>query len=180
MFPLKVEVVKPIVVDDSDTNQTEYQQGLVLQQKYHEYESLDQASDALDNKANNILQGSGLIVVLTGALGASGFLMGVPVELARIIIGVSFLAFIFMVLASLLVIAPQTTFFPGTRDWNTAFTEYILVDREESFRRVLKDYMYAVEKMSVVNRRKGIFLRIAAGFFALQVVGLFLVAWWRL
>ena len=179
MFKFNVEAIRPVQIDiNTDNTSLNIQQSLLLQQKYQALEIINQANDGLDKKAATLLQASALIVALTGVLTIPGFIRtDNPVAWAQVGIAIAFLLFAGMIILSTIAWFPQSTYLPGSLDWdwNELYYQYLLVDSESCFNQVLRDCTITIERLKVLNSRKGVLLKVSAGLFVVQIIGLMVI-----
>lgn len=152
------------------------QQDLLLAQKYLQVQAMQQASDSLDNKANALLQVSGLIVALSSVVAIPGFVFDNPTTGVKIGIGVAFVAFAFMVGLSLLAALPNKIELPGTLDWDELYQNYVLETPDGCFEHLLSDCVQSIEQIKGQNARKANLVRLSAGLFIVLLIGLFSIA----
>jgi hypothetical protein len=152
------------------------QQDLVLAQKYLQVQGLQQASDSLDNKANALLQVSGLIVALSSVVAIPGFVIDTPTTGVKIGIGVAFVAFAAMVGLSLLAALPNKLELPGTLDWHDLHQNYVFETHDGCFAHLLSDCVQSIEQIRAQNARKATLIRVSAGLFVVLLLGLFSTA----
>lgn len=179
MFKFKVEAIRPVQIDiNTDNTSLNIQQSLLLQQKYQALEIINQANDSLDKKAATLLQASALIVALTGVLSIPGFIRtDNPVAWAKVGIAVAFLLFAGMIILSAIAWFPKGYYLPGSLDWDwdELYKQYLLVDSDSSFNQVLRDCTVTIERLKVLNYHKGLLLKISAGLFVVQIIGLMII-----
>ena len=151
------------------------QRQLVLEQKYRMFENSIQVGDHLDSKASGLLQAGGLVIALTGVVKIPGFVAN-PDLWGIIGIAVAFFAFAGMVLLAVLAWSPADFGHPGNTNWDEIFTDYIHQDVDACFDQILADLLEAIERSAKRNRSKAGYVTWAAGLFAVQILGVLLLA----
>lgn len=158
-----------LVEDDSDYSP---QEKLVIEQRYYGLSKMDEANDALDNKALSLLQASGFILTLVSALRLPG-LMTTPSLWVWLPVSVGFLTFLVMVGLSLAAWFPRTSGTPGRFDFDEIYDKYVVADRDNCFHQVIADFLGAYEILLDANKRKTSTLRWAVILFGVQTAALF-------
>lgn len=171
----KLLPVLPIKIEE-DNSDLSPQHKLLIEQQYFSLTQIDRANEQLDTKALQLLQISGLILALVGALEMPSFIIGDPTLLAMIGIAIGFLSFLGMIALLMLTVTPATSYVPGTQDWDKIYDKYITVELVDSYDKILMDCLHAFDKLSILNQHKANNLRWAVGLFLFQVVGLLILA----
>jgi hypothetical protein len=173
MFRLPTLTVE---IDDDHSDLTP-QQRLVLEQQFYRLAQIDRANEHLDSKALSLLQSAGLILALIGVLRIPGVItQEVPSVWAWVGIAVSFLAFMGMVGLMVVTWSPVDNPVPGTQDWDKLYDEYIDVDRNTTYSKILSNYLDAYELSYKTNQRKAKMLQGANILFLILIGGLLVLA----
>lgn len=160
-------------------NDTDYQQNLVLEQKYALLEMIRDANQALDDKANSLLQVSGLIVGVVAALSLTGLgqlIRGASSVNTSIIAQMfSALAFILLVVSIVYynkMITPTPYSLPGSTDWDRTMSLYVGVSKQKSYDQVLSDVFNAIDSVRALNDQKSGYVILLGKLLIGQIVTL--------
>lgn len=165
----KFSIPLRVVEDDSDFSP---QEKLVIEQRYYGLSKLDEANDALDNKALSLLQASGFILTLVSALRLPG-LVTTPSLWVWLPVLAGFVTFLAMLGVTLAAWFPRTSGTPGKFDFDVIYDKYVDVDRNECFHQVVADFLGAYEILLDANKRKVTALKWAIILFGVQIAALF-------
>lgn len=137
-----------------------YQQGLVLEQRYKLLEYLVNANSNLDSKASALLQTGGVVVGLVAATSLPSF-----AQLIRSSSFTSTLASQFSISIALLLflasiwlyrdaLSPRGYGVPGSSDWDETFNNYLYAKPVACFDKVLVDLLRAIKTNEELNHKK--------------------------
>ncbi len=164
----------PPVLGETEARALSPQHGLVLQQLARQLALIGQTKAALDGKITTILGIGGLIVALTAGSSLAG-LLGGPTPLSAGGILLVFGAFFLIVALIGFPSMPQDHLaFKGGTGKQRIYDAYIRADFEDSYDRVLSDYLRAIETMMNLTRSKNRVVRLAVLLFLLEITGLFM------
>lgn len=141
----------------------DYQQGLVLEQKYKLMETVQSANQALDDKANSLLQTGGVVVGLVATFTLSDLALlvrgdntvGIPI-ISQISIAAAFILFLLSIWLYRQAQSPMAYDLPGSTDWDRIFNSYLYATPEACFDKVLSDLINSIDSMKELNSRKAI------------------------
>lgn len=158
------------------STQLSVQQQMLLEQRYKRFDYSMQAGDHLDAKASTLLQSSSIVTGLTGALAFSAFTSQPNSVLQVAALSFAFLLFLGMILAALVAWLPSSFEIPGSGDWDELFNRYIHQDLRVCYDQLLVDVEYAHQLSSKRNSRKTTLIKLSCCLFALQIVGILVLA----
>lgn len=157
----------------------DYQQSLVLEQRYALLEMVRDANQSLDDKANSLLQVSGLVVGIVAALSLTGLgqLIGgaSQIDVSGLSKFFSFFAFLLLigsVWSYTKTVTPEPYSLPGSTDWERTLSLYVEVPKSKSFDQVLSDLFNAIDSARALNERKSYYVLCLGRLLMGQVVAL--------
>lgn len=139
------------------------------------FENSIQVGDHLDSKASALLQAGGLVIALTGVVKIPSFVAN-PDLWGIIGISLAFLSFAGMVLLAVIAGLPSSFGHSGEIKWDEIFADYIDQDVDACFNQILADLLEAIERSAKRNRSKAGYVAWSSGLFAVQIVGVLLLA----
>ncbi len=164
------------VLKAAETGPLSQQHGLVLQQLARQLGLISQTNAALDGKITTVLGIGGLVVALTAGSSLAG-LLGRPTPLSAGGILLVFGAFFIIAILTGFPSLPHESLAlrgQGGMGKQKIYDAYIRADFEDSYDRVLSDYLRTVENMVDLTKRKNRVVRLAMLLFLLEVTGLFM------
>ncbi len=171
-----LEEIPPMLLKETGAGPLSPQHSLVLQQLMRQIGLVSQANMALDGKITAVLEIGGLVVALIGGASLAG-LLGSPTPLSAGGILLVFGAFFIIVALAAFSATPQEHLVFGARTGmgrQRIYDAYILADFEDSYDRLLADYLQAVGDVMGLNKRKNSVVRLAMLLFLLEVTGVFM------
>lgn len=135
-----------------------------------------QTGDHLDNKAATLLQASSIVTGLTGVIAVPAFVSAPSSGGEILALAVAFATFVGMIVCALLAWWPSNLSYPGGYKWDTIFPNYIAKDLPDCKDQLLADTLEALRLALERNVWKSRMVRISGMLFALQVIGLFFIA----
>ena len=134
---------------------------------------IDRANETLDDKAGKLIQSASLIVALAGLL--SSPLVGASLKSQPLVFVLPILiAFMLMVVLSILAISPTIHYLPGTQGWQSNYDQYVLKSPEDSFKQLLSDSVETIDLLGKLNARKARLVRVSAYLLLFQILALVL------
>lgn len=138
-----------------------FKQNLVLDQRYRLLESIRTTNQSLDEKANTLLQISGVVVGLVAAFSISdlatllrgGGTVGIPI-ISQIFLISTLLFFVLSVVVFGRAFVPQSNDLPGSFDWDITFNKYLNVDATACYDQILSDVLNGIKSLNDVNAIK--------------------------
>lgn len=159
----------------TDRESLTVQEQMVMAHLNRTYANSIQTGDHLDNKATALMQAGGLVIALTGVVKIPGFASN-PTAWAAVGISLAFLAFAGMILAAVKAWNPSNFSHAGAIEWDEMFNAYLLKDVQDCYSQELYDLSSAIEDMFARNISKGKYVRLSALLFAIQIVGVLILA----
>lgn len=170
------------MLSDSDDNTKvvewySYQYGRLIDEKYSVYDTLVDAGRSLDGKANSLMQSGGFILALSAAAGIANWTQANMTDWALTAALVSAVAFIAMIVISLVAWSPSDYEVPGTtKSWDSLYDDYIELSPDACDAQVLRDLFNAINSLKKRNGIKVKLVRISSWLLVVQVVGIALAA----
>jgi hypothetical protein len=147
---------------------------LVLHEKYVTLSMDDGAGDALDAKADRLLQAGSLVIVIFGLINVANLFVQDANPWAFVVLAVATAAFLAMVIILLIVSRPQDFELPGTNDFSDINRNNLEVTTEEAYLQSLANVINSIEFLGEQNQIKARYIRISAILFIVQIVGFML------
>lgn len=157
---------------------------VILERLDKNLESSWRTGDHLDGKAATLLQASSIVTGLTGLVAIPAFVsapaacvLSDPSTCGDVLaLAAAFATFVGMIVCALIAWWPSSFSYPGGADWDTAFHNYVAKEMPDLKDQLLADTLEALRLSRERNRWKSRMVRISCGLFALQIIGLFFVA----
>ena len=144
-----------------------YQQKLVYERLYANYEKLLSSNDKVSNRAATTMLGSSGIVTIAGSANLlansdSSLFSNLMMVLALLCTSVMFLCF-------LVLSTPWKLHFPGPTDTDELYDDYLVVDPNTAYNNALSDLSKAMELAIKTNREKAKLLTAINLIAAIQI-----------
>ena len=167
MFNFKREVLVDIKNDDTTLN---YQEWLVLDQRYRAYDRVDDANRRLDEKAVGYLQAGGIVI---GLVTVFNLFENPPVEGFSIYLLLStivaFASFIIMIIVVNQALSPRTVHIPGSNVWKDIRDLRLNAPPNNCFKQVFSDLLAAVNSELALNKFKSKRVVLAGWLLILEI-----------
>lgn len=152
MFNFKREVLVDIKNDDTTLN---YQESLVLDQRYRSYERVGMANARLDEKAIGYLQAGGVVIGLVTVFNLFESPRSTSDSICFLIATIiAFASFIIMIVVVNQSLSPRDVHVPGSNEWEDMRDLRLYVPENNCFKQILSDLIKAVNSESELNKFK--------------------------
>ena len=169
----------PVLVDIIEDRSTpNFQETLVLQERYLLPSMIQEANAQLTAKALGYLQAGSIILGLFTLLNLDPLLQAldqaplvafreIPVQ--TILLGCSFAMFLLMIIFSIRVITPTDYLLPGAMDWEGIYKRYLHAKPEDCYRQILSNVFDSIKHAHKLNVTKSFSVKWCGVCLVLQV-----------